>query len=115
VPQTDEEALSLLDGYAKAEAHAAVYEEWRQLATGIMAALIRTGEAAEEGRRVRAAVVVAPSAVPTLAPEALVFCGGPPYLLRIDVVGEAGHHRPVFMDQGDHARIAHQIEPVARR
>ena len=49
VPNTDEEALSLLGGYTKAEAHAAVYEEWRRLGAGIMAALIRVGEAAEEG------------------------------------------------------------------
>jgi hypothetical protein len=49
VPETDEEALSLLNGYAGAEAHAAVYGEWRRLGAGIMAALIRTGEAAEEG------------------------------------------------------------------
>ncbi len=50
IPNTDEEALSLLDGYVGAEAHAAVYEEWRRLGAGIMAALIRAGEAAEEGR-----------------------------------------------------------------
>ena len=49
VPNTDEEALSLLDGYAGAEAHAAVYGEWRRLGAGVMAALIRAGEAAEEG------------------------------------------------------------------
>jgi hypothetical protein len=48
VPNTDEEALSLLDGYVGAEAHAAVYEEWRRLGAGIMAALIRAGAAAEE-------------------------------------------------------------------
>ena len=48
VPETDEEALSLLEGYAEAEAHAAVYEEWRQLGAGIMAALIRVGETVRE-------------------------------------------------------------------
>jgi hypothetical protein len=48
VPDTDEEALSLLGGYAGADAHAAVYEEWRQLGTEIVAALIRAGEAARE-------------------------------------------------------------------
>jgi hypothetical protein len=51
VPKTDEEALSLLEGYAGAEGHAAVYEEWRQLGTEIMAALIRAGEAAKEEQR----------------------------------------------------------------
>ncbi len=50
-PNTDEEALSLLEGYAGAEGHAAVYEEWRQLGTEIMAALIRAGEAAKEEDR----------------------------------------------------------------
>ncbi len=48
VPETDEEALSLLAGYAGAERHAAVFKEWRQLGTDIMAALIRAGEAAKE-------------------------------------------------------------------
>jgi hypothetical protein len=48
VPGTDEEALSLLDGYAEAEAHQAVYEEWRQLGAEIMAALIRAGDTAKE-------------------------------------------------------------------
>jgi hypothetical protein len=48
VPNTDEEALSLLDGYTRAEAHAAVYEEWRRLGAGIMAALIRAGETAKQ-------------------------------------------------------------------
>ena len=50
VPHTDEEALSLLDGYVGAEAHSAVYEEWRRLGAGIMAALIRAGQAGEERR-----------------------------------------------------------------
>src|SRR3712207_1301434 len=53
VPDTDEEALSLLDGYARAEAHAAVYEEWSRLGADIMAALIRAGECGRgRGRRV---------------------------------------------------------------
>jgi hypothetical protein len=51
VPNTDEEALSLLEGYAGAEGHAAVYEEWRRLGTEIMAALIRAGEGAREDLR----------------------------------------------------------------
>ncbi len=50
IPNTDEEALSLLEGYAGAEGHAAVYEEWRQLGTDITAALIRAGEVAREER-----------------------------------------------------------------
>ena len=50
VPNTDEEALSLLDGYVGAEAHAALYEEWRQLGSDIIAALIRAGETAKKER-----------------------------------------------------------------
>ena len=46
VPTSDEEALSLLDGYPDAEAHAQVYRQWRQLGASMMAALIRAGEAA---------------------------------------------------------------------
>jgi hypothetical protein len=48
VPKTDEEALSLFDSYTRAEVHAAVYQEWRQLGAGIMAALIRVGETAKK-------------------------------------------------------------------
>ena len=50
VPKTDEEALSLLEGYVGAQAHAAVYEEWRLLRANIMAALIRAGETAKQER-----------------------------------------------------------------
>ncbi len=50
VPKTDEEALSLLEGYLGAQAHAAVYEEWRQLGANIIAALIRAGETAKQER-----------------------------------------------------------------
>ena len=50
IPKTDEEALSLLEGCAGAEGHAAVYKEWRRLGSEIMAALIRAGEAAKEER-----------------------------------------------------------------
>ncbi len=49
LPASDEEALSLLDGYPGAEGHAAIYREWRDLGAGIAAALIRAGEAAREG------------------------------------------------------------------
>ncbi len=48
VPGSDEEALSLLDGYSGAEGHAAAYREWRNLGSSILAALIRAGEAAKE-------------------------------------------------------------------
>lgn len=48
VPKSDEEALSLLEGYPDAEDHAEVYREWRELGTSIAAALIRAGEAARE-------------------------------------------------------------------
>ena len=49
LPASDEEALSLLDGYPGAEGHAAIYWEWRDLGVGVAAALIRVGEAAREG------------------------------------------------------------------
>ena len=48
VPKSDEEALSLLDGYPGAQRHAAVYEEWRELGASTTAALIRVGEAANK-------------------------------------------------------------------
>jgi hypothetical protein len=44
----------------------------------------------------------------------VVFFCSPPYLLRIDVLGEAGRHRPVRAAQHDHARIAQQVERVTR-
>ncbi len=51
LPASDEEALSLLEGYPGAEGHAAIYGEWRDLGAGIAAALIRAGEAARGGGR----------------------------------------------------------------
>jgi hypothetical protein len=39
----------------------------------------------------------------------MVFFGGPPYLLWIDVVGKAVHHRPVFTARDDQARITDQV------
>jgi hypothetical protein len=36
----------------------------------------------------------------------MVFFGSPPYLLRIVVLGEADHHRPVCPAHDDHAGIA---------
>jgi hypothetical protein len=46
VPQSDEEALSLLEGYPGAQVHAEVYQEWRHWGASIMPALIRAGEVA---------------------------------------------------------------------
>ena len=48
VPQSDEEALALLDDCQNSELCAEVYGEWRELGASIMAALIRAGEAARE-------------------------------------------------------------------
>jgi hypothetical protein len=45
VPESDEEALSVLEG---SPACTKTYREWRALGAGIMAALIRAGEAAKE-------------------------------------------------------------------
>lgn len=53
VPDSDEEALSLFEGYLGAEDHAEVYQEWRELGAGIMTSLIRAGEAAKEESRDR--------------------------------------------------------------
>ena len=50
VPGSDEEALSLLEGYPEAQVHAEVYQEWRGLGANIMVALIRVGEAAKKER-----------------------------------------------------------------
>ena len=46
VPESDEEALRVLDGYPGCEPYAAVYREWRGLGASIHAALARAGEAA---------------------------------------------------------------------
>ena len=48
VPQSDEEALSLLEGLPNAEVQLLVYWQWRELGASIMAALIRVGEVAKE-------------------------------------------------------------------
>jgi hypothetical protein len=44
---------------------------------------------------------------------AVFFCS-PPYLFWIDVIGEAGYHRPIRPAQHDHARIVQQVERVTR-
>ena len=51
VPDSDEEALSVFEGYPGAEDHAEVYREWRKLGAGIMTALMRAGEAARNGEK----------------------------------------------------------------
>ena len=48
VPQSDEEALSLLEGSPYSASCTQTYREWRQLGAAIAAALIRAGEAAKE-------------------------------------------------------------------
>jgi hypothetical protein len=48
VPESDEEALSLLEGSPYSETCTQTYSEWRQLGATIEAALIRAGEAANE-------------------------------------------------------------------
>jgi hypothetical protein len=47
VPDSDEEALALLEGFPYATTCTKTYREWRALGAGIMAALIRAGEAAK--------------------------------------------------------------------
>ena len=48
VPESDEEALSLLEGSPYSAICTHTYREWRQLGAAIGAALIRAGEAAKE-------------------------------------------------------------------
>ena len=48
VPKSEEEPLSLIDGYPSCEPYAEVYKVWRELGAGVMAALIRAGDVARE-------------------------------------------------------------------
>ena len=48
VPESDEEALSLLEGFPYSSTCTQTYREWRQLGASIEAALMRAGEAAKE-------------------------------------------------------------------
>jgi hypothetical protein len=48
VPESDEEALSLLEGSPYSATCTQTYREWRQLGAAIEAALMRAGEAAKE-------------------------------------------------------------------
>jgi hypothetical protein len=48
VPESDEEAFSLLEGSPYSASCIQTYREWRQLGAAIGAALIRAGEAAKE-------------------------------------------------------------------
>jgi hypothetical protein len=48
VPESDEEALSLLEGSPYSALCTHTYREWRQLGAAIEAALMRAGEAAKE-------------------------------------------------------------------
>jgi len=48
VPQSDEEALSLLDGSPHTPMCTDTYRQWRELGASITAALIRAGEAVKE-------------------------------------------------------------------
>ncbi len=48
VPQSDKDALSLLDGCPHTPMCTDTYRQWRELGASIMAALIRAGEEAKE-------------------------------------------------------------------
>ena len=48
VPQSDEEALSLLEGFSYSSICTETYREWRNLGATIAEALIRAGEAAKQ-------------------------------------------------------------------
>lgn len=47
-PESDEEALSLLEGSPHTPNCTRTYREWRELGASVVAALIRAGEAAKE-------------------------------------------------------------------
>jgi hypothetical protein len=49
VPESDEDAIALLNGHSSCERYVEVYEEWRALGAPIVVALIRAGEAAQRG------------------------------------------------------------------
>jgi len=49
-PESDQEALSLLEGTPYTPTCAATYGQWRELGSSITVALIRAGEAAKEER-----------------------------------------------------------------
>ena len=51
VPESDEEALFALEGSPFTPSCTQTYREWRDLGVGIMAALIRAGEAARGSQR----------------------------------------------------------------
>jgi hypothetical protein len=48
VPESDEEALSLLEGSPYSPTYTRTYREWRELGASIGAALMRAGEAAKD-------------------------------------------------------------------
>jgi hypothetical protein len=48
VPESDEEALSLLEGSPYSPITTETYREWRKLGASISEALIRAGEAAKQ-------------------------------------------------------------------
>jgi hypothetical protein len=48
VPESDEEALSLLEGSPYSSTYTRTYREWRELGASIGAALMRAGEAAKD-------------------------------------------------------------------
>ena len=50
VPESDEEALSALEGSSFTPSCTQTYRQWRDLGAGIMVALIRAGEAARGGQ-----------------------------------------------------------------
>jgi hypothetical protein len=49
----------------------------------------------------------------SLTPFLAIFLGGSPYLIRIDIAGEAGYDRTVRVTQDDDARVSEQIQGVA--
>src|SRR5215217_3371164 len=85
VPKSYEDALSLLGGSPYTQSCTDTYLYWH-------------GSSPASGRaslKRRAQPASGPLTVWFQLHSGAVFFGRPPYLFRIDVIGEAGHHRPV--------------------
>jgi hypothetical protein len=97
VPESDEEALSLLVGSPYSPITTETYREWRKLGA--------SSKRRSLGRARRPGKIEYGSLVPFFE----VFIGDSLYLLRISCTGEVGDHRRVCTTEGDDARVFSQI------
>jgi hypothetical protein len=100
VPQSDEEALSLLEGSPHPKVHGYLWG-----VAGVRGEHHGGAHTSGRGGQGKAQLGSGPLAVLS-APCAVVFFCCLPYLFRIGEAGEAGRDRPVGAEQGDDARIA---------